>query len=179
MGPCADPPVRGSPVGDTPDSQRERDAPGSDPAGADPAVTLSLRLPHDRNSVTLVRHLARQSLVAIGVTEPVIDDVELALSEACTNVLNHAGPADSYEVAIVVQGDRCELRVIDRGRGFDYESVRARPVEDDAERGRGLAIMEALMDRVELASEPARGTLVTLVKTLDFERPRLPSRDLG
>lgn len=179
MDSCADPSVSGSRDASTAETEEVPGRPSGAAADADPSVSLSLRLPHDRESVTLVRHLARRSLVAIGVTGTVIDDVELALSEACTNVLNHAGPGDSYEVAIMVRGARCELRVIDRGRGFDYESVRARPVDDDAERGRGLAIMEAVMDQVELASEPEQGTLVTLVKTVEFERRGLVTRGPG
>lgn len=141
---------------------------GDDPDGDPPAISLSLQLPHDRDSVTLVRHLARQALTAIGVKSGVVDDVELALSEACTNVVNHAGPGDTFEVTVLVRGDRAELRVADRGRGFDFESVRNRRAEEDAERGRGLEIMAAVMDAVNFVSEPERGTLVTLTKRLTF-----------
>lgn len=131
-------------------------------------VSISLRLPHDRASVTVARHLARHALVAIDVAGDVVDDIELALSEACTNVLNHSGVSDSYEVGISVRADRCEVRVADRGCGFDYEVLRQHQADDDAERGRGLAIMRAVMDRAAVVSRPEHGTTVTLVKRLTF-----------
>lgn len=129
---------------------------------------LALQLPRDRTSVPITRHIVRYALSAFGVPASVADDMELALSEACSNVLNHAGPTDSYEVSLLVGGERCELRVTDKGRGFDHETVRARRTGAEEERGRGLTIMQAVMDAVDFASGPERGTLVTLVKRLDL-----------
>jgi serine/threonine-protein kinase RsbW len=139
-------------------------------AGAPPSVAFSLQLPHEAGSITSARHAARQRLAAIDVSAGVLDDIELALSEACTNVLNHAGSGEGYDVAVLVRDDRCEMTVTDRGLGFDLESVRPLRSDGQAEGGRGLAIMVAVMDRVELESEAGRGTLVTLVKQLTFDR---------
>jgi serine/threonine-protein kinase RsbW len=132
-------------------------------------IGLSIQLPRDRVSVPIIRHVVRYALLAFGVATSAADDMELALSEACTNVLNHAGPNDVYEVALLFRDERCELRVIDGGRGFDHESVRARHVGGGAERGRGLTIMQAVMDAVDFESAPERGTLVTLVKQLEVD----------
>ncbi len=154
------------------DHGRQPGGPGVDtPAqGNRPAsIALVLQLPYERDSVPLGRHLVRQTLVAVGVVDDIVDEIELALSEGCTNVLHHAGPGTTYEVALAVRGDRCELQVLDRGRGFDHESVRDRPAATTAEGGRGLAIMEAVMDRIEFASAPEQGTRVTLTKRLSFQ----------
>ena len=100
--------------------------------------------------------------------EDVISDIELALTEACANVLNHAASGDSYDVTVTIRPHVCELRVIDVGHGFDYETVRTQMGGSDDESGRGLAIMHAVMDKVQLASEPERGTLVHLTKGLVY-----------
>jgi serine/threonine-protein kinase RsbW len=143
-------------------------------------ITLAVRLPRDAVSVPVVRQLVRQTLEQVGVLPAIIDDIALALTEACANVLDHSGPGDSYDVAVTVGPERCELRVVDIGNGFDYDSVlRPRPAEAqlDAERGRGLGLMYALVDHIELVSEPEAGTLVRLVKQLAFDEDA-PARRL-
>jgi anti-sigma regulatory factor (Ser/Thr protein kinase) len=40
--------------------------------------------------------------------------------------------------------------------------------EHEAERGRGLGLMTALVDKVQFVSKPAAGTVVRLQKTLDY-----------
>ena len=143
-------------------------------------ITLTIRLPRDAMSVPVVRHLVRHTLDQVGVLDGVSDDIGLALTEACANVLDHAGPGDAYDVAVTVGAELCELRVVDIGHGFDHDSV-SWPAPDeakpDAERGRGLGLMYALVDHIELHSEPEAGTLVRLVKQLDFDESA-PARRL-
>ena len=129
---------------------------------------ISLQLPHDGLSPRLARRLVRYTLEQLDVIEDVISDIELALTEACGNVLNHAASGDSYDVTVTIRPHVCELRVIDVGHGFDYQTVRTQLVGTDDEGGRGLAIMHAVMDRVQLDSEPERGTLVHLTKRLVY-----------
>jgi serine/threonine-protein kinase RsbW len=133
---------------------------------------LAIRLPRDELSVPVIRHLVGDALKHIGVLDWVRTDIELALTEACTNVLDHSGPGDAYDVTVTIRPDRCELRIIDIGHGFDHSSVAG---SDDvnadmtAEQGRGLGLMHALVDHIELVSEPEAGTLVRLVKQLAFD----------
>lgn len=132
-------------------------------------ISLALQLPRYRISVPVIRHLARYALEEMGVTRTISYDVQLALSEACANVLDHAGDGDSYEVSITIGADRCELRITDTGRGFDHVSIGDDRAGPEDVRGRGLALMRALMDGVDFTSEPEQGTLVTLTKHLEFD----------
>ena len=132
-------------------------------------MSMSVQLPRDPASVPLVRHLSTRSLSELGVVDEVVDDVEIALSEVCTNVVDHAEVGDSYEVEIFVWGHDCEIRVIDSGRGLDEPASFEKRAGPDYERGRGLAIVRAIMDRVGFESRADRGTLVTLAKHLQFE----------
>jgi serine/threonine-protein kinase RsbW len=74
-------------------------------------------------------------------------------------------------VTVAVGPDLCELRVVDVGHGFDHATVQSdsRTHDLDAERGRGLRLMHALVDHIELTSAPEEGTLVHLVKKLAFD----------
>ncbi|MEU0571907.1 ATP-binding protein [Nonomuraea sp. NPDC005983] len=129
-------------------------------------ATMALRLPRDAASVPLIRQMFDATLNALGV-EPVIrDDIELMLTEACANVIRHAGPSDEYTVSAGVYDDLCVIRVIDTGRGFDPHAVR--PPAPGAEHGRGLQIMRALADDIRFTNRRENGAVVCLEKRLRF-----------
>jgi serine/threonine-protein kinase RsbW len=133
-------------------------------------ITFSLRLPRDGASVGLVRHICRDALVGLGVASPCVSDVELALTEACTNVLDHAaGTAEDYEVTVEINETKCEIRVIDFGEGFAHAGFPSADLAPSAESGRGILLMKALVDNVKFLSRPEQGTVVHLEKVLDLE----------
>lgn len=129
-------------------------------------ITLGLVLPRDELSIPLVRHVCRRALLEVGVDVDCGDDIEVALSEACTNALEHAGPGHQYEVHLRLDGQRCVITVADTGTGFDGRSSHPDPA---AERGRGLSLMHALVDRVQFESKPESGTVVHLEKEIRFQ----------
>ena len=136
-------------------------------------LSLALTLPRDEQTVPVARHIVRNAMEQVGVEETCIYDVELALSEACTNVLLHSGPGDQFVVRLDLEDRRGLIRVIDVGYGFDSASLRAEDPTPEAEQGRGLRLMQALVDRVDLTSRPEAGTIVTLEKVLTYAHERL------
>jgi serine/threonine-protein kinase RsbW len=137
-------------------------------------ITLSLTLPADEESIPVARHIVRQALAEAGVENDCTFDVELALSEACTNVLFHAGPGEAYEIRLQIDERSCELRVVDVGGGFEADST---PVQRGGEEGgRGLGLMIALVDRVQFASRPKAGTVVSLQKALVYREDSIGGR---
>jgi serine/threonine-protein kinase RsbW len=103
----------------------------------------------------------------LGVDAECRADIEVALTEACANVLKHSGGDDQYEVRLSVDSEVCEIRIVDTGRGFDSSSVFAADPSDES--GRGITLMRALVDRVKFESKPEVGTIVHLEKQLGFE----------
>lgn len=131
-------------------------------------ISHSLLLPRDAVTVPAVRHLCRTAMSGLGITESDIDDVTLALTEACANVVEHAAAGENeYQVDISIAVDSCEITVVDRGDGFDADDVfTSLESAVDRERGRGLPLMRSLVDVAELSSRPSRGTVVRLIKYL-------------
>jgi serine/threonine-protein kinase RsbW len=137
-------------------------------------LSLALTLPRDEQTVPVARHIVRNAMDQVGVEETCVYDVELALSEACTNVLLHSGPGDQYVVRLDL-GDRLGMiRVIDVGRGFESARLQAEDPLPQDERGRGLGLMQALVDRVDLTSRSEAGTIVTLEKALTYRDEARP-----
>ncbi len=141
-------------------------------------IALALNLPRDEMSVPVARRIVDASMRTVGVAGPCVDDVSLALTEACTNVLQHSGPGDEYEVTVRLTDDVCAIEVTDLGRGFDAHSLADAPPED-AERGRGVALMRRLVDRVHFESKPESGSVVHLEKVLEYEGGSLLDRAIS
>jgi serine/threonine-protein kinase RsbW len=132
-------------------------------------IKLTLALPRDEYSVPVARRVLARSLGVLGVEETVVADIELALTEACTNVLDHATDTDEYEVSAGIDGELCIIEVIDRGGGFDSATRGLVEADPAAEDGRGIQIMRALVDRVTFTSRPQTGTVVHLEKQLSWD----------
>lgn len=130
-------------------------------------INLGLLLPRDARTVPVARHICREALREMGVEGECTSDIEVALTEACTNVLDHADPGDQYEVQLTLAEVQCVIRVVDQGPGFDIEAPRTR-ADGRAEGGRGIALMEALVDTVKFESKPEAGTVVHLEKELAY-----------
>jgi serine/threonine-protein kinase RsbW len=151
-------------------------APAEAPQHVDsvPRLDLCVQLPRETVSVPVVRRLAAHALRAFGVHEEDVEDVQLAITEACANVIDHAAETDSYEVRIELAADRCAITVLDQGTGFDAGEVSHTP-EDHSEGGRGLTLMRALVDNLAFRSEPRAGAEVHMVKSLRYD-PESPLR---
>jgi serine/threonine-protein kinase RsbW len=139
-----------------------------EPSEPSPRLEMTVSLPRQSHSVPVIRRLAAQILRAFGASADSIHDVELAISEACANVIQHAIDSEGYEVSIELAANRCAITVHDGGEGFDATQVRDQ--EDlDAESGRGLSLMRALVDNLNFVSEPKIGAVVHMVKQLDYD----------
>ncbi|MFN2389146.1 MAG: ATP-binding protein [Actinomycetota bacterium] len=143
-------------------------------------IRFSLNLPRDAVSVPVVRRISGEALRSLGVAGDCVDDIELALTEACTNVLKHAtGASDDYEVTFEVDESACNIRVIDAGEGFDEDALPPSPAHHSAESGRGLYLMQALVDELSFVSKPEVGTVVHLEKALHLTTNALLGRLAG
>lgn len=131
-------------------------------------ITFQLRLPRDAATVPLVRTICRDAMTRLGVTEDCVADVALALTEACANVVTHAGGDDEYRVAVQFEPEWCHIRVIDMGPGIAGVDQRRVMPGDEEFRGRGIALMKLLVDRINFDSRPEAGTVVHLQKRLDL-----------
>jgi serine/threonine-protein kinase RsbW len=108
------------------------------------------------------------ALAFLGVTEDCRGDISLALSEACSNVVIHAQAGDEYEIILDVDGDRCVLEVIDAGIGMANRSSVGELRDKTGERGRGLLLMRACTDALELRPVHPHGLAVRMNKQLTW-----------
>ncbi len=139
-------------------------------------VDIAVCLPREAETVPMMRAVIGSILSPLGVTAICVDDLRLAISEACNNVIQHAAADDEYEVRVEVDERSCTISVTNSGEGFDAASLDGQMPDASSARGRGVALMHALVDHMDLRSEPDSGTIVQLTKVLSVEPGSLLER---
>ena len=136
-------------------------------------IQMALHLPRDAVSVPVGRQVLDGCLESLGVAPDTRADIALALSEASANVIQHAGPGEEYEVQVSARDCRCTIEVVNTGGGNGNGEVAPggfavtdEPVAMTAEHGRGLKIIEAVVDNLQLTGNGRQGTTVHFEKTL-------------
>ncbi len=144
-------------------------------------INLVLYLPRDAASVPVTRQVLDGCLETLGVTPDTRADIALALSEACANVIQHAGPGDEYEVQATARNGQCAIEVVNTSSrdgtsvpdghwtgagGGQVPAVDSVPAT--AEHGRGLAIIDAVVDNLQLSDSTSEGTVVRFEKALKW-----------
>ncbi len=129
---------------------------------------LTLALPRDELSIPVVRRILTRTLDVLGVARSCTEDIEVAITEACTNVLDHAASGDEYEVSAGIDEDICVIEIVDTGRGFHSDQVGHADADPGAEQGRGIQLIRALMDSARFETRVESGTVVHLEKQLSW-----------
>ena len=127
-------------------------------------VKIMLSLPQDAASVPVGRQVLDGCLDTLGVLPDTRADIALALTEACTNVVRHAEPSDAYKVTASTRDGRCVIEVLNSGVA-PTPLMPPGPVPPTAEHGRGLKIMDAVVDDLRLTGDRRLGTT-----TVHFEK---------
>jgi serine/threonine-protein kinase RsbW len=134
------------------------------------AVTVRLTIPARAEYITLCR-LALTGIARLReLSDELLADLKLALTEAASNSVRHAyGDKDAGVVDISYQlfSDRLVIEVTDEGEGFDPAEAEGSAAEL-SEGGLGIAIIRAIADDVEFGAQPGgRGSRLRFEKALN------------
>jgi serine/threonine-protein kinase RsbW len=137
-------------------------------------VEFCLVFPGEAVSVPVMRRVLGDTLSRLGMDERCVGDILLAVTEACSNVVRHAGPGRRYEVVAHVGSKRCLLEIVDSGRGVDSsDAIRRRRIR------RPVAPVARLRRHppgpASAPSSPARSSSATLRSRIT--RPRRLARE--
>jgi len=150
-------------------------------------VNVALSLPRDVASVPVTRQVLDSCLERLGVVPETRADIALALSEACANVIRHAGPGEEYEVIATTRAGRCVIEVVDNGGRDgvkvppgDHADISEQVMSDHGmpEHGRGLKIIDAVTDELSMTGSGLAGTTVRFEKVLTWI-PGAPAEQLS
>ena len=118
---------------------------------------IRLTLPARAEYVALVRHVVAALAEALALPQQLIEDVKLAVTEACTNVVRHAyqGTEGPLEVKVEPKSGSLTVIVTDHGTG-----IRPNPASDGA--GLGLPLIAALASQLEIGDAEEAGSCIRM-----------------
>jgi anti-sigma regulatory factor (Ser/Thr protein kinase) len=117
---------------------------------------IRLTVPARPENVAVIRHVLGALAEALALPPALIDDVRLAVTEACTNVVRHAYESDgTIDVVVRPRGETLEVVVADEGRGIG-------PSPDTAGPGLGLRLIAALTDTLEIERDLSHGSRLVM-----------------
>ncbi|WP_088105706.1 anti-sigma B factor RsbW [Halalkalibacter urbisdiaboli] len=134
---------------------------------------IEMSVPAKPEYVGVVRLTVSGIANRVGFTYDDIEDMKIAVAEACTNVVAHAYEDEGMiAVSFYLHSNRMEIVIADKGQSFDMEGIRERlgpvdsnkPVGDLKEGGLGLFLINTLMDKVEISDES--GVVLMMTKFL-------------
>lgn len=150
---------------------------------------VTLQIPASAEYVDLVRITLYGIAAKMGFNYEEIEDMKVAVSEACNNAILHAyelpsplspdrASAPRIEVRFAKRDTELSIAVKDEGRSFDaltavkaHSPMNGRSIEELNVGGLGLYLMQALMDQVEVHC--GAGTEVVMTKRLDRGEDRI------
>ena len=135
---------------------------------ADVDNNVDLSIPMQPDMEVIATSVAESMGVFMGLEEDKVDEVKIAIVEACINAFEHSKSEERrIDVSFSIDDSALTININDGGSGFDMDEAMAKISEKRSEgigdRGWGLTLIYELMDEVSIASTP-KGTLVKMLK---------------
>jgi anti-sigma regulatory factor (Ser/Thr protein kinase) len=129
--------------------------------------------------LNIIDLICGEIMADMNFTREARNEVSISVIEACTNALEHGNeccPEKYIRVTIEKLPDRLLIEVFDRGSGFDYEDY-LRHIPDPSNvhklRGRGIYIMNTMMDVLSFEMLPGGGMKVRLEKLVSQKQRKI------
>ncbi|MEO8074200.1 MAG: ATP-binding protein [Acidobacteriota bacterium] len=134
---------------------------------------FALTVPSSTENLALIREFVGNIAQQSGMDAADAGKLELAVDEACANVIEHAYGNDTTKEVIIrakLDDETLSINVEDTGRGFDPDSVKQDELNELVNKrktgGLGMRLMKTLMDEVRYEIEPGKKNELHMVKHL-------------
>ena len=138
---------------------------------------LTLTVPSSTENLALIRDFVTSVGRQARMSDVDISNLELAVDEACANVIEHAyGHDRTKEVTIRAIFDENEMRisVIDSGKGFDPSKVQSETLDqlinERKSGGLGMRLIKTLMDDVRYEIVPGQKNELHMTKKINSNK---------
>lgn len=128
--------------------------------------TVELRIPCKAEWVALARLSVAAVASRLQFSIDEIEDIKLAVAEACTNAIQHARGSAYIEIRCEAIAGALRINVRDFGQGTRPELIRSRELDDERIGGLGVFLIRSLMDDVTYDVNPESGTQLVMEKRL-------------
>ncbi len=133
-----------------------------------------LRIPSQTDNLELIREFVSRVARKVGFKDDAISKIELAVDEACANVIEHAyqkNDKKNIDVAIQIDYQKFTIIITDHGRGFDPKKIKTPDMKEYLAQmrvgGLGIYLMRTLMDEIDFNVHPKRNQVIMSKYFLD------------
>ena len=130
--------------------------------------TIKMEITANPAYVSIIRLTTSGIANKVGFCLDDIEDLKVAVSEACTNAIKHSSD-DRFTIIYTMIENGLIIEIIDNGNGYDTSSINEPDIENLKESGMGLFIIDALMDEVSIESQEGKGTSIKMTKYLGVD----------
>lgn len=137
--------------------------------------TYRLKLPADSGNLNIIRKFVAEICENMGFPDEEVYKIELAVDEACANVVKHAYLTNSKKEPLINieakdKKDRIEIVISDKGIGFDPSKIKKPEIKEYMKKmkrgGLGIYLIKELMDKVSFRMKAGVRNEVKMVKFL-------------
>jgi anti-sigma regulatory factor (Ser/Thr protein kinase) len=135
--------------------------------------SLTLKMPAILENIPKAMDCVARSARAAGMDEQTTHQIQLAVDEACANVVAHAYAgmqAGQMEISCTLEDQAFVVRVRDWGQSLDPDAIDDpdidAPLEERSLGGLGLYLIRQYMDQVEFDFDPETGNELKMTKRL-------------
>ncbi|MCG2721376.1 MAG: ATP-binding protein [Thermodesulfovibrionales bacterium] len=135
--------------------------------------SLRISFPSHPKYLSVVRLLTAKIAELCGFRGKIIEEIRLAVDEACANVIKHAYKGDtSKEIVLKYTSTEKKFTVIleDRGAKADSRLIKGRDLEEVRPGGLGVHFIHRVFDVFEYDEKRTRGNRLILIKYLGREQ---------
>ena len=130
--------------------------------------TIKMEIASNPQYVSVIRLTTSGIANKIGFCLEDIEDIKVAVSEACTNAIKHSLD-NKFSVEYTIFENGLTITIIDSGKGYDVDSIDVPNLEEPKESGLGLFIIQSFMDELEIKSNINYGTVIKMTKYLGVD----------
>ena len=124
-------------------------------------------------NLSVIRDFVSENALNAGIPMAKVEDIMLAVDEACTNIIKHAyksSPEGEIIINIEYNKEKFTITIIDYGKSFEPERVPLPDLQkyyrEHKVGGLGIYLMKSLMDDVKYTSIPGKYNQVLLSKNI-------------
>lgn len=130
--------------------------------------TIKMEITSNPEYVGIIRLTTSGIANKVGFSMDDIEDMKVAVSEACTNAIKHSND-DVFNIMFSILENGLTIEIQDNGKGYDVENAEKPDLANPRENGLGLFIIQTLMDDVSIESKENQGTVVRMTKYLGVD----------
>ncbi|HEY6626290.1 MAG TPA: ATP-binding protein [Ignavibacteriaceae bacterium] len=135
--------------------------------------SAQLKVKSRTENLSEIRDFVSGNARAADIPEVTVENIILAVDEACTNIIKHAynlSPEGEILIKIDYDEDKFMVTIIDYGKSFEPDRVPLPDLQkyyrEHRVGGLGMYLMKSLMDDVEYISIPGKYNQVLLSKNI-------------